>query len=467
MRFKFLAFGVATLLTCGTGTASAAAVARVSMAVGDVTLVRPGGNVSTLARGAEVSERDRIVTGRDGMAMLVFMDQGRVAIRPESELLIRQYVDDASGRDTQLHFELMRGTVRQISGDAAHRQPDRYRLNTPIAVIGVRGTDFLAKSDASVIQTYVHEGAITVQPVGTGMPLAAPTLSVAGEANFMQAAGDGSAQLRRLQADEADRLFSIRLGSSSTAVAQSTGAAGTSARRDGSSSGTASAAGNSRSDATSPVPGGASSATAQDSTTVAVLGPSRLNGSDNGKLPSDVAISGVIRPIVPTPIPLPKDLVWGRFSDPLNFPLTLPLPFQEASANRQVTIGEPTAYALWRAGGSLLPSVRGTADFALAAGESYYSAGGTHTAVNFSDPRLQVDFDRARFSTSLGLSGVNVPTVTLGATGTVGADGMFVSRDANGRVAGALNATGTEAGYLFQLTGANGQYNGITLWNRK
>ena len=194
------------------GLASAAPVARVSLAVGDATLFKPNGASSLLVRGVELSEQDRIVTGRNGMVMLVFSDQGRVAIRPESELVIRKYEDDPSGHATQLQLELMRGTVRQISGQAAQRQPERYRLNTPIAAIGVRGTDFLAKAVQGGVQTYVHEGAITVQPMQMGQNVGAQLLGVAGQAHYLLAGAEGTVESRRVFADDVDHAFAIRLG---------------------------------------------------------------------------------------------------------------------------------------------------------------------------------------------------------------------------------------------------------------
>ena len=113
-------------------------VARVSMAVGDAQRIGASGQVTPLSLGTQLSEQDRIITGKDAMVILIFSDQARVALRPDSELLIRRYKVDPNGAETELQLDLLRGTVRQISGRAAQKQPERYRLNTPIAAIGVR-----------------------------------------------------------------------------------------------------------------------------------------------------------------------------------------------------------------------------------------------------------------------------------------------------------------------------------------
>lgn len=449
---------------CWFGMASAAMVARVSLSVGEVTLIRPDGTTAKLLRGAEVSEQDRIVTGKDGMAMLIFVDQGRVALRPDSELLIRKYADDPTGLATQLQLDLARGTVRQISGRAAQRQPDRYRLNTPIAAIGVRGTDFLAKATSASVQTYVHEGAITLQPMQMGQSMGAQTLGEAGQSHYLQARAEGALELQQVQAEEAARLFGIRLGRPAVVTAQQTTATATatdsSLRADAPLLAQASTV--TRGNWLQTTDAGAASAldsgTLQES-----LGTQRPAVS-----PQPVQPTSPPEPLPPAVVvPLPTQLVWGKFRNADQLPLTLPVTYEEASAGRKVTVGQIGAYALWREGAGPSSTLRGTADFAMAAGEGYYSAGGQNTVLSLSQPQLQVNFDNKTFNTQLGMNGDGVPAAQLSVSGKVDTEGMFLGRTTDQRVAGALNALGNQAGYLFQINAATGTYNGITLWTQK
>jgi hypothetical protein len=462
MKHKVMAI-VLGALGCWAGMASAVPVARVSLAVGEATLFKPNGASSVLARGVELSEQDRVVTGKSGMVMLVFSDQGRVAIRPESELVIRKYEDDPSGQATQLQLDLMRGTVRQISGQAAQRQPDRYRLNTPIAAIGVRGTDFLAKATQGSVQTYVHEGAITVQPMQMGQSVGAQMLSVAGQSHYLLARAEGAVELRHVVAEETERTFGIRLGKPTVVAAQQGGASGTPAR----------------SEAAADTPLLAQATTASRGGWVSTSEPHTVESirpATDGGTPSATApvLPPVQPPVVdasPPPLPevvaLPRQLVWGRFSDAAQLPLSLPEAYAQASKGRQVTVGELGSYALWREGATTLAPLRGTADFAMAAGEGNYSAGGQTTALTLSQPLLQVDFDRMQFSTRLSMVAANVPAAQLNVSGKINTEGVFLGKTADQRVAGALNALGTEAGYLFQLNAPTGVYNGLTLWTKK
>jgi hypothetical protein len=462
MKNKLLA-SVLGVWGCWAGMALAVPVARVSLAVGEATLFKPNGASSVLARGVELSEQDRVVTGKSGMVMLVFSDQGRVAIRPESELVIRKYEDDPSGQATQLQLDLMRGTVRQISGQAAQRQPDRYRLNTPIAAIGVRGTDFLAKATQGSVQTYVHEGAITVQPMQMGQSVGAQMLSVAGQSHYLLARAEGAVELRHVVAEETERTFGIRLGKPTVVAAQQGGASGTPAR----------------SEAAADTPLLAQATTASRGGWVSTSEPHTVESirpATDGGTPSATApvLPPVQPPVVdasPPPLPevvaLPRQLVWGRFSDAAQLPLSLPEAYAQASKGRQVTVGELGSYALWREGASTLAPLRGTVDFAMAAGEGNYSAGGQTTALTLSQPLLQVDFDRMQFSTRLSMVAANVPAAQLNVSGKINTEGVFLGKTADQRVAGALNALGTEAGYLFQLNAPTGVYNGLTLWTKK
>ncbi|MEQ6434620.1 FecR domain-containing protein [Comamonas sp. w2-DMI] len=187
------------------------AVAYVSLVVGQVSLVRSNGEALPVQRGLNLHESDRLVTGEDGMVMVVFVDEGRVALRSGSELLIRKYKYDTVGADSDLQLELLKGTMRQISGKAAKRQPERYHLNTPVAAIGVRGTDFLAKADNTAVRTYVHEGAITVQ---SRLAPQEPVLSKAGEGRYLMAYGEGHLEQHALKLAELEQSFSIQLAPS-------------------------------------------------------------------------------------------------------------------------------------------------------------------------------------------------------------------------------------------------------------
>ena len=453
-------------------------VARVSMAVGDAQRIGASGQVTPLSLGTQLSEQDRIITGKDAMVILIFSDQARVALRPDSELLIRRYKVDPNGAETELQLDLLRGTVRQISGRAAQKQPERYRLNTPIAAIGVRGTDFLAKSGEGLVEAYVHEGAIVVAPLGgAGTPGEIPAANLGAGFGVQYSRADRSKNLERQNVGQNDveRLFGMRIAASvSTDRTAAGNTAGNAAQPD-------------KKDRTEQtVVASLAPARDRDATGVSMQSTASLAGGvvqssvmmvpNTPELPSPplvvppVTSPEVLPPVTPpVVVQLPTQLVWGKFSNPQKLPFTLPVAYADVKDGRHTTVGELGQYALWREGvnGPLDKSLRGQAQFALAAGEAFYQQAGKTLAVNLTDPRLQVDFDRLSFNTQIGLSGAGVPAQQLNVSGRMNDEGVFLGTASGQRVAGALSRNGVEAGYLFKIDNSAGQYQGITLWNAK
>lgn len=406
----------------GAAADPAAVIARVSFVVGQAALVRPGEERQPIDRGLALREGDRLVTGDDGMVMMIFVDQGRIALRPGSELVIRRYRYDASGvADADLQLDLVRGTVRQISGAAAHRQPERYRLNTPVAAIGVRGTDFLARTDDEAVRTYVAEGAITVQPHDGSQEA---LLSRAGEGAALLELGDGRVRRESLQLADLEQNFRIDLAPAvSTADDASAGGRDVLVRQ------------------------------------APAVPPDHLPDSLASRRATEA-------------VPLPAALVWSRSSiDRSVLPVSMLQPYEAASSGRHVTVGDPGSYSLWRSGAAdatMASGLNGTVDFALAEGEAFVQAPGLAAqAARISQPQLRIDFDRARFETGLLLSAQSLPDQQLQVGGDLRRDGVFTGSAPDQRVAGALSLDGARAGYLFQVDADAGAWRGVTLWGRK
>ena len=442
--FSCLWFG-ALSLAGGAVWAVVPPVGYVTLAVGEATRISGAGKRVALKLGDPLQEQDRIVTGSDALFMIVFADQGRLALRADTELVIRSYRVDPSGAETKLDFDLVRGTVRQISGQAARLQPERYRLNTPVAAIGVRGTDFLAKAGDKSVETYVHEGMIVLQPpasdcmgaVGGCAVWASQGAGNMGSGQYLQVLSGGRVQRATASADDVERLFGIRV---STAPARDAAAPEAAARA------------------------GAVDAVAHGAADLMRPGANAINIASiaAGVTPPGDGASGG------TGV-LPVSLVWGRFSDPLQLPFTLTQSYGEASQGRHPTVGEISQYALWRANprGQLDASVRGQVDFQLAGSEAFYQQGGSVQAMQLSGASLRADFDQARFATQFQLNGGMAPAISVNATGRINDEGIFLSISPNQRLAGAFSLNAKEAGYFFNITGAQGQYQGITLWNAK
>ena len=132
-------FTLAMLLVLAAGEAAAAA-AHVDFAYGNVTVSGPDGREQPLLRGAELDNGDTVRTA-EGRAQLRFQDGAYVSLQPNSEFAIRDYRFDGKTDGTERgFFGLAKGAMRTVSGLIGHANRDRYRITTPTATIGIRGT---------------------------------------------------------------------------------------------------------------------------------------------------------------------------------------------------------------------------------------------------------------------------------------------------------------------------------------
>jgi hypothetical protein len=502
-------------------SATLESVARVAVAVGAAHKIGPAGRTERLLVGANISPGDRVRTGPDGVAILVFQDEGRVSLRSDSELLVRHYEIDPAGVKTRIELELVKGTLRQISGNASRSQPERYRLNTPIAVIGVRGTDFLAKSTAQSVEAFVHEGRIVLTPLagacaGVSCEAVALSSSSGSQLQYVRMNVGGQIETREFKPGELERVFGIETarinrGSSGGLAASTLDVKWPAAAhwvtdsifaargleplnlpdmpaRDGASSGATGDAGASNSSGTSgsTMPGQGS--VAGGSTSVAagsgLPGTGAQTGGDaaaNAATASPPVLAGALPgapsapPFEPVPAaalataPMPAQLVWGRFSSADALPAQFLLPYAVASQGRHVTVGQLGQYALWRADplGRLDPTIAGKAEFSLAAAEAVLVRPAGISSAVVTSATLNVDFDRYAFAAAVGLYHDAVGRESIAVTGRMNTEGVFVGTNASETVAGAVSKDGKEAGYLFSKDVSAGTFRGVTLWGRK
>ena len=147
--------------------AASEAVGQVSLAIGDAWVVHSDGSRQALKRGSPIQVGDRIETSANGHVHVRFVDNGAVSVRPESVLEVQSYRYVAQQPFlNEVRLRVEQGTSRSISGAATEADKNRFRLNTPIAAIGVRGTDFIVQTDRSGVRATVSDGAIVVGALG-------------------------------------------------------------------------------------------------------------------------------------------------------------------------------------------------------------------------------------------------------------------------------------------------------------
>ena len=119
---------------------SAVAAGNVDTANGDASVLSPGGTPRALAKGDRVVGGDTITTGSNGAVLITTDDSGVLAIRPRSKLTIEAYKVNGNDQDSVV-LNLLRGSLRSITGWISKTSPKNYRVTTSTATIGIRGTD--------------------------------------------------------------------------------------------------------------------------------------------------------------------------------------------------------------------------------------------------------------------------------------------------------------------------------------
>ena len=122
------------------------AAGRIKVLSGSVFVVR--GDVTTRAAlGQALFEADTLRTGTDGRVGITLNDDTRVSLGPGSEARLNQFVYAPAEGRVGLVLDIVRGVIAYVSGRIAKLSPDAVKLETPNAIVGVRGTTLALRVD--------------------------------------------------------------------------------------------------------------------------------------------------------------------------------------------------------------------------------------------------------------------------------------------------------------------------------
>ncbi len=172
-------------------TGSNAPIGEVTSLNGDAQALGPEGR-RPLTVGDLVYEGETIATGEAARMEVRFADQSVLAMGAESRLELVDYgydPDDASM--ASLFFRMTQGAFRAVTGEIVKQNPDAYQLESPLALIGIRGTETASEippplpdgspapeQHAVVSLSGEHELVITSLTTGDVISMDAPRLIV-------------------------------------------------------------------------------------------------------------------------------------------------------------------------------------------------------------------------------------------------------------------------------------------------
>jgi hypothetical protein len=128
---------------------STAAVADIGSVfeLSGTAVIKRGKETIVIAKGTVVANNDKVET-KNGVVNIKFKDNTTVKVTENSALVIDDFVyDPKNAAGGKLSLKAAAGTVRYVSGNIAHNNPNSVKINTPTAAIAVRGTDFVMAVD--------------------------------------------------------------------------------------------------------------------------------------------------------------------------------------------------------------------------------------------------------------------------------------------------------------------------------
>jgi hypothetical protein len=127
------------LISAGFAGGAGAAAGKVDFVTSGVTVAGRDGQARPLARGAELDSGDRVRTSAEGRAQIRFNDGSYVSLQPNTDFAINEYKFEGKDDDRGF-FGLVRGAMRTVTGAVGRVNRNSYRITTPTATVGIRGT---------------------------------------------------------------------------------------------------------------------------------------------------------------------------------------------------------------------------------------------------------------------------------------------------------------------------------------
>ena len=122
--------------------ALAATAGHIQFVNGDVQVINPSGITHALQKGDAINEGDTISSAKEASAQVKMADGGFIAVRQETQLKFDSFkVALKQGDPENSFFSLVKGSFRAVTGLIGRVNKQNYKITTPVATIGIRGTD--------------------------------------------------------------------------------------------------------------------------------------------------------------------------------------------------------------------------------------------------------------------------------------------------------------------------------------
>ena len=134
-------------------------IGNVAALKGDAEIVRKSKTLKVKS-GMELEVKDKIITSSTGSVQVILKDNTVVTVGSDSAFVFDAY-SFGTKEESEVAMHIDRGFFRSVTGKIGKMAPERFKVKTVSATIGIRGTDFsaLVSDNHEIISCY--KGRIT------------------------------------------------------------------------------------------------------------------------------------------------------------------------------------------------------------------------------------------------------------------------------------------------------------------
>lgn len=137
-----------------------ASIGTIMVSNGDAKVKRVQ-KMLTVKNGMDILKGDEIITKKKTRVQVMLDDDTVITIGPNSSFSFLNYFFDGSKKST-IKMQANRGFFRSVTGKIGKIAPERFKVKTKLATIGIRGTDFSAQLGTHTTSYICNSGEITL-----------------------------------------------------------------------------------------------------------------------------------------------------------------------------------------------------------------------------------------------------------------------------------------------------------------
>jgi len=165
---KCVTTGLAVTFLAAQAQAQTAPIGEATQAKNEVT-GQLGSVAQPISVGTNVSSDETVRTGISSSTDLRFLDTSTLNIGAESVVVLDRHIFDPNQGSVDTLVNMSKGALRFVGAGARTRNAT---ISTPVATIGIRGTEFVViYNDEDTATVVVDEGTVRVCPIPDGTPI--------------------------------------------------------------------------------------------------------------------------------------------------------------------------------------------------------------------------------------------------------------------------------------------------------